>query len=514
MLDNVDVPGSDGWWFRHLSAKFTERPVRPDFWVGDSRRAELPRNQWLEMLWQRMIGNTPLLTVNEKYAKATQEFMRLSRTQFAETIVSSLQDRTQWLGAKTVAPTGSDADGDDTIRRFMTANGTFFSDALTYSYAMGDSTIIVAPPQEGEDVATATAEDPRQMVVDVDPIRPLRVRAALKIYRDVTMGEDVARLYLSPRPGATGPEALYRIRTARRSIGATWTLKTFRPTDWTWDDSPEWSGPIEHQELGLPVVPMPNRFGLGEFETVVDLLDRIHNDVADRLWMQKFQVFIQRAAMGKFPEKDKQGQTVDYDSIFEADPGALWLMPEGSSLWEGKQADLTGILAAVKSDLMELSATTKTSMFMFMPDALAGSAAGANAAVEGSVNKAKDRLHRFSPRAIRVSQLALAYSGKPDIAKGEITPMWAPVFEDPLSERANAAVAGKNAGMPFRSIMSDVMKFDPATVARMEKERDEDLLFAAPAPALGQPARSGAPAPAGAPVAAPAPATPPPTVTP
>lgn len=492
--DNAETPFSDLWWLKTLTRKFSERPKPLGSKVSNSRRCEFTRADWYDMLWARLTGDTPLLHVNDRYAAATREFMRLTRTNFAATVVGAVQDRTALVGAR--SGEDSDADGDTTFRRFMEANGTFFADALTYAYTMSEGAVIIGDPQEGEQYATATAEDPRQVVWSADPVRPTKVRAALKLYRDDDLRAHVAHLFLPPNPDAPkgSDEAKYRVRVAYRG-GLLFSGVRFSPTEWEWQD--DLSGPLgdDVQDFGLPVVPLTNRWGLGEFEPVIDLLDRIHNDIADTLWTQKYQTFLQRALIGNLPSHDKAGNPIDYDDIFSADPGALWRMPKDSEIWESKQADLTGLLAIRKADLLELSATTQTPMFMFTPDATGQSAEGADVAREGSVNKARDRILRLTPAANRIARLALAYSNKAQDAKGEIQPMWAPVREYTLSQRSAAAVAGRNSGVPVRSILSDLWQFDPTTVARMESERATDLLLP-PAPPV------------------PPPATEPPTVTP
>lgn len=480
---DVDTPYSDGWWLKVLAKKLGEKPRRPRAIEGDSRRAEFTHTQWCNMLWNRLVGDTPFLRVNEKYAEATREFMRLTRTNYAALTVGSLQDRTALLGARSAAD--NDADGDTTVRRFMEANGSFFADGLTYAYTMGSGAVIVAPPQEGEQFATATAEDPREVVWVADPVRPTKVRAAAKLYRDEDLGEDVAYVFLSPVKGVAPSEleGKYRIRVARRRATAAWSGLRFSGRDWYWDDEPEVSGalPEAQQDFGLPVVPLVNRFGMGEFEAVIDLLDRIHNGIADVLWTAKYQAFIQRALIGDLPARDeKTGETIDYNSIFSADPGALWRMPPNSEVWEGRQADLTGMLNIRKADLLELSATTQTPMFMFTPDATGQSAEGADVARESSVNKAKDRIRRLNPAAVRIARLGLAYSGETEAAKGELETIWAPVREFTLAQRSSAATAAKQSGIPTRSIMSDIWQFPPETVARMEKERRTELLFLPP----------------------------------
>lgn len=470
-IDAVDTPFSDGWWLRTLSKKFTERPRRLSSRLADHRRCDFSRREWQDMLWARFTGDAPLSHVSDRYAEATKEFIRLSRTNYAALVVEALQNRTRFVGATTSAD--GDADGDDTVRGFLSENGPFMADAMTYSYAMGDGAVLVAPPQEGSQYATATAEDPRQLVYVTDPVRPHVVRAALKLYRDEEGGQDVAHLYLLGDPAAG---ARNRIRVAVRR-GASWAGVRFAGGDWEWDDSRSGDLPDNVQEFGLPVVPLTNRLGMGEFEGALDLLDRITNDICDRLWTQKYQTFLQRALIGNLPTHDDAGTEIDYNDIFTSDPGALWRMPEGSTIWESKQVDLTAILAGSKADLLELSAVTQTPLFMFTPDAASGSAEGASLMREGLTFKAEDRISRFDHPAVRIARLGLAYSGKPDVARGELQAMWAPVERYSLQQRGAAAVQAKTSGVPQRSILSDVWQFSPTTVARMEKERRVDLVL-------------------------------------
>ena len=100
-IDDVDVPFSDGWWLRRLSKKFTETPKKPPAKIADPRRCEFTRREWLDMLWARFTGDAPLLRVSDRYAQATREFLRLTRTNYAALVVEALQNRTQFVGART-----------------------------------------------------------------------------------------------------------------------------------------------------------------------------------------------------------------------------------------------------------------------------------------------------------------------------------------------------------------------------------------------------------------------------
>lgn len=485
-ITDVDVPGSDGWWLRRLSKSMNAQPARPMSRIADSERYEFGRRDWMDRLWARYAGEAPLTRTSQKYVEATREFLRMARANYSKTVVDALLNHTQLVGVRTT--TDNDADGDDVCRRILTDNGMFMQDALTYAFTVGTGFTMVGPPAEGEASALVTAEDPRQVVVSTDPARPGVVRAALKMYHDPDLGEHTAHLFL--RAGAdpvTGERRGDRVRVARRP-GRVWSGASFSASSWEWDDDPEVSGEFAVQGLGVPVVPVQNRFGVGEFEPFWDLLNRIDNGISDRLWTAKYQTYLQRAIKGDLPDTDEDGRVVDYDKVFEADPGALWRLPDGVDIWESRQVDLQPLLAGVREDIKELSSGTFTPLIMFTPDAMSGTAEGATLTREGLTFKAEDRTRRVDPAVIRTFRLALAYSthdGAQDRARTELQTMWAPMERFSLAQRGAAAVQAQQSGVPQRSILSDVWQFAPETVKRMESERATDLLFQAQVPSGG-----------------------------
>jgi hypothetical protein len=309
-------------------------------------------------------------------------------------------------------------------------------------------------------------------------------RAALKTYRDDDAGEDVAHLFLPAQDGRGD-----RVRVAVRigSIGL--NPSRFVSSAWEWDDAR--SGDLQVQGFGVPVVPFVNRLGLGEYEPHLDLLDRINNMIGDRLWVSKFQVFRQRALRIKeggqpLPDVDPDtGEKIDYDDLFEADPGAMWELPAGVDIWESQQTDMTPILTSVRDDVREFSAVTRTPLSMFSPQGADTSAAGAENLSDGLVFKGEDRTARLTPSVARTMQLALAYAGEVELARRPLGVTWAPVRRTTLTERAQAATAGKASGVPQEAIYSELWQFTPEQVARMQRQRGSDLFFQAQAPGAG-----------------------------
>jgi hypothetical protein len=241
--------------------------------------------------------------------------------------------------------------------------------------------------------------------------------------------------------------------------------------------------------LVVPVVRFPNRadlagWSMGEFEDVTDVLDRINFMLLQRLVIAAVQAFKQRAIKGDLPSHDAAGNEVDYAGIFRADPGALWQLPEGVDIWESGQSDLAGILSSVRHDIQDLAAVTRTPLFYLTPESNQGSAEGASLAREGLVFKTEDRLAQTGESWEQVMSLAFLFAGDDQrAARGDMEILWASPERFSLAERYDAAVKAQAAGVPWRTVMGDVLQFSPQHVSRMEAERAGEVLLAAPEPA-------------------------------
>jgi hypothetical protein len=486
-IEDVDTPYSDGWWIRRLLKGLNATPPALSANVRDSRKARMGRRDWMDLLWSYNVGEAPLPRVSQRHREATREFLRLARANYGMLSVEALLDRVTLAGIDTGG--ANDTTGDELARGIHAANGAWLQDTLGFTFALGAGFAFVGPG-DGPGTALITAEDPRQVIAAMDPVRPLVARAALKTYRDDDAGQDVAHLFL-PAGGGRGD----RVRVAVRTGGAGVNPARFMPSSWEWDDAR--SGDLGVQGFGVPVVPFTNRLGLGEYEPHLDLLDRINNMIADRLWTSKFQVFRQRALRLKeggapLPDTDPDtGQKIDYDELFEADPGAMWELPPGMDIWESQQTDITPMLTSVRDDVREFSAVTRTPLSMFSPEGADQSAAGAENLSDGLVFKGEDRTARLTPPVARVFQLALAYAGEVDRARGPLGVTWAPVRRTTLTERAQAASAGKASDVPWESVMGELWQFTPEQVARMQAQRGADLFFATPATPPAPPATNG-----------------------
>ena len=445
---DTDAPLSPGWWFSRLLAELGARQARYNL---------------LDAYYR---GDPPPPWGPENCSAAFRKFQRKARANWASLIVEAVRERQVPVGFRTGA--GGDEFGDAEAWRIWQANNldAEWKPHARAKLSMSDAYMIVGPAPAGSTVPLITPEDPRQVITAPDPGNRRSTRAALKVFCDDWTGDDVAFLYL---PG-------FVLRARRRSSSS--GMFGWGVEGWEWDGDP--------QALGVPVVPVvrfPNRsdlYGrsLGEFEDVIDDIDRINLMLLQRLTVAVMQAFRQRAVQGSLPQSDHNGDPIDYSDMFRADPGAIWSLPDGVTMWESVEVNLTPILESVKADVRDLAATTRTPMFYLFPDAANGSAEGASLQREGLIFKVTDRNDESSDPLEQVMSLAFLFAGDTARAStGDMEVLWAPPERFSLTERASAATQAAAAGVPWQTIMTDFLQFSPQQVQRMAAERATDALL-------------------------------------
>lgn len=412
------------------------------------------------------------VTATKAVREAYQRLMHLSRTNFSELIVEAVRERMRPQAFRTGAV--GDETGDQEAWRIWQANSldADISLLLIPQLALGAAYTIVGPVDPETNAPVITPEDPREVVCAHDPVRRRNVIAALKRFRDPNRGADLAYVYL---PGGV-------FRFIREATG-----DVMRPgTD---DFELEAADPLP-DNVGVPVVPFLNRPDryyrtTSEIEPHLGLLDRINYTILQRLEIATLQAFRQRAIKGDLPIEDERGHEIDYDDVFASDPGALWLLPATAELWESGQVDLGPIRSAIRDDVQDLAAVTRTPLYYFTPESATGSAEGASLAREGLIFKAEERIRQASESLEATMAKAFAFMG--DDARASRTDMevvWHPPERMSWSVRADAGLKALDAQVPWRTVMLDVMQFSAQEVYRMETEREAEALaaelFAAP----------------------------------
>jgi hypothetical protein len=462
---NADPVGSPGWWLRRLYNM-----------LGNKKRQDR-----LQMLAKYRAGDPPPPRGADSAKESYEAFVKKARTNLAELIVSALAERIAPVGFAT----GQDNDetGDETVgmmweRAGMDVESSSLQDMiLTY----GEAFMIVGEKDDVTGAPVVTAEDPRWVVGDPDPANPRRLRAALKVIYDDTTNEDRAYLYMKG--------AVYVARRVRGPLDPNPTgfergpIMYFNPQSWDWDN--DRSGRPTHGDM--PVVRFTNtKEAVGEFESHIDILDRINHQTLQCMVIGTMQAFRVRAVINLPDRHPDTNQEIDYTDVFRLDPGSIWQLPKDTTLWESETTDLRPILMAIKDDLTRLAAATRTPMHMLDPGGDNQSAEGANLQREGLVFKAETRIKRWRHAYAMVASLMLRVMG--DEARADLSKLecrFAATERLSLAERADAASKAVATGLPMKTVLVRIWGYPPDEAERVLSEiADEKLLQAELAQAL------------------------------
>lgn len=441
--------------------------VTPEEWLTKlTRRMDLnyARHRLLECY---VNGDAPLPELSKDTREAWREFQCEARTNFGLLIRDAVCDRIVPAGvtvggsvksrvAKAAARIYRDNRMDQVIREFVEYGTTF-----------GRSYLTVWNDDDGK--AVITADSPRTMIAAVDPLQPWRVRAALRIWRDLDDTKDYAMVW------ADGTKQKFS-----RPCYSDRQMKVLVPhAAGGWEaesDAAVTDGPP-------PVVVYDNLGGMGEFEPHIDIINRINRAILNQITTLAMQAFKQRALQiddkthPGLPQNDPQGNKIDWAKLFEPHPAALWNLPPGVKVWESSSTDTMPMLNAVRDYIRHLSAVTKTPLPMLVPDSQNQSAAGAENAEKSFIFKC-DRVLRGVKLATEAALvIALAVEGFVNVDTISMA------FEDParvmLSEKYQAAVAARATGLSIATVQRLILGMTPEEINQDAKDRTTEQSQAA-----------------------------------
>lgn len=466
---DLTTPDSPGWWLKQCEMKLHDR---------------LPR---LEMLNSYMENDPPPPTEYPNARRAYEIFRKRARLNMAELIVESLRERLRVRAINTAVPS-TDFHGDSEAWGVYRANQleVELPDVLESMLSMGDGYMVAALDDEG---VAITGEDPRQLVTIHDPVRQSRIIAAAKFWRDPIVNRDYAMLWRPAGPGEAVGRRWVAFRPFASRAGSAVRLDAH---SWSWLASQGGPEGEPTKTRRVPVVRFRNRKGIAEFERHLDVLDRINHMILQRMVIATMQAFKQRALKGDLPavypdDHPRAGEKIDYDEMFESDPGALWLLPASVEVWESGQVDLQGILSAVQDDMKHLAAVTRRPITMLSPDANQ-SAEGASLTREGLVFATEDRQMRAGNALNQIISIAFELLGdqqRTDLTKLET--VWYPAERHSLSVKGTASQQAKTAGLSLDFILEHIWQLTPEEVSREKSNQLANLM-------LGGPLEDGLPA--------------------
>lgn len=433
----------------------------------------------IRLLKRYVDGDAPLPEADKNTREAWRRFQKQARTNWGRMIREAVADR--------IVPNGITIGGSATSSEAQRAQliwrnnrmDSVLKDWVRDGLTFAESYLTTWSPNTAGDVPVITKDSPESMCVAEDPLQPWRVRAALRVWRDLDAGKDFAIVWMF---GA-------RQKFSRDCYTGT-RMRLVRGVQGGWEPV----GDAVATAGSPPVAVYRNPDGIGEFESHLDVINRINGGVLRRLSIEAMLAFRSRAVRAKegtpgLPQKDVNGNDIDWSVALPFAPGALWNLPPGVDVWESATTDITPLLTASKDDIRHLASSTSTPLPMLMPDNANESAAGATATNQGYLSKCADRCAEAKIGATAALVQALSTDGT-DVGDATVDLSFEPVEMVSLAEKMASAAQARAAGMPVKTIWRNVLGWSPEEIAQADQDlADETLttmLATPPAPAAAR----------------------------
>lgn len=455
MADADIAVNSPLWWIKRLDTKLA------------SRR---PRYDKLERYFS---GDHPLPEGDQRCREMFKAFQRKARTNYMRLVAMSPAERMQLVGFRTG---GSDTteQNDTEAWDIWQANHLDADSSMTHQAALvfSDAYVIVGPGEgDGKErMPLITTEDPRQVIVEASPTNRREARAGMKTWVDDVDELRHAVLYL--------PNEVHYFQTKKGDHGKATPV-------WELEQDPATNTLGKVPIVRFVASPNLRGDGIGEFEDVLDIQDRINDTILNRLVIAKLQAYRQRWVTG-IESEDEDGNEIDLPFI----PGVdlLWAVDgENITFGEFAQVDLTPLLKAIEADVQAIVTLTGLPPHYVAGDIVNASADALAAAESRLVAKVRNHELQFGESWEQVMRLAFTYREQPDHIGPGAEVVWADPERKSVAQLSDAAVKQQTAGVPWRQRM-ELLGYTPGQISRMAADRADDAILAAslgPAPATG-----------------------------
>lgn len=427
---------------------------------------DLPR---VRLLNRYINGDAPLPEMGANVKASWQKFQRKARTNWGLLVQDAVADR--------IVPNGITVKGSaDSLvarraQRIWRDNhmDTVIKEWVRFGLTYRQSFLTCWVDEDGK--AVITADSMETMVVSTDPLQPWRVRAALRVWRDLDAEKDFCIVWCDGYRQKFFRDCYTETPTRRRLvrlIQGEWTPELGD------DGEPE---PPTETGNPPPVVVYNNPGGFGEFEPHLDVINRINEGVLQRLVITAMQAFKQRwlkspVGSSGLPRKDPDGNDIDWAKVFEPAPGALWELPAGIDVGEAAATDIRPLIDGSNSDIKQLASSTRTPLPMLMPDNQ--SAQGAVSMDSGHLAKCEDRCLEAKVGAAAIVVKALGVEGAELGEDDTVEVTFEPVAMVSLAEKYAAAAQAKAAGEPWKSIARRILGYSPQQIAEGVKDLEDE----------------------------------------
>lgn len=439
-------------------------------WLERLAQGLIDRQGRYEMLGNYVAGVHRLPSGDPRYVKALRELQEKSKTNYIALVTTSPCERMEVQGFRF----GNDPDtpADEEANEIWQYNNMDLNSEIAHITAASYSRayIMVSPPTPGKKYPLITVEDPRMTIVEHDPADSNIIRCGLKMWEDDMDGYARAIVYL--------PDSIHYFLGKTGNFYKNIDFDLFRNrvlSAGSWDYMGSEVNPLNE----VPLVPLNWRPGLhgtsmAEAEEGFSIQDRINATILDRMIISRAQAYKQRWAKGITIPKNDQGHAKP-----PFDPGAdiLWAVESPDAQFgEFKEADITMILKAVRDDVGDLAAITKTPPHYLLGEIVNASGDALKAAETGLVSKTKLRMKTAGWTWEKVIKLAFGWMGDKEKQSEVLAEtIWADPESRSKAELADAVLKETQMGLPAEMAF-ERLGLTPAQIQRaMQLKRAEEM---------------------------------------
>lgn len=448
---------------------FQGLPGSPEWWLRKLINSLLDRQPLLNIRERYNQGNHDVPSGDYRFYEALRTLQRKARSNYCALITSAPVERMRIRGFR-FGPYGQ---ADQDAKRIWMANDMDYQSLLIHQRASvyGVAYALVSPAEMGSKYPTITAEDPRQCIVYRDPVRPTRAIAGLRMWQDEVMGRIVALLYT--------PDTIYGFEgPAAQDIQGKSILEA-KQYLLSLPAGPTGFRMVFEEPNDLGIVPLveyvwrPNSAIYPEGECGADIRgiqDRINHTILDRMVITRAQAYKQRWVRGIKLAKNKKGQA---RAPFEPGVDILWATEnENAEFGQFEGTDITPILEAVRDDVVDIAATSKTPPHYLMGKMANVSGETLTQAESGFVSKTRLRMAAMGWSHELVLKLCFLLMGNTEKAQEvEAQTLWDNPEMIDLTAAGDFLAKGATAMLPLE-LMMDRLNYTPDEIEFAIKDRE------------------------------------------
>lgn len=388
---------------------------------------------------------------------AYRRLLQMGRTNWVRLVADAPNERLQVIGFRSGGP---EPQVDEDVWAIWQANQLDADSALVHQTALvtGQAFVLVWADANGN--PQILAEHPTNCIVEYEAGTRRRRTAGLKIWRDDS-GHLCANLFL--------PQYVLKYRTAKVTsslIGNDWLTRDTSTDPWI-VQNPLGVVPLVEFRANPNLHAAPVGGGIGEFETVIDIQDRINRTLFTRLLAGEFGAFRQRWVVGMDLEPDPVTGRVQ--EPFRAALDRLWVVDDPDvKFGEFSATDLRPFIDAIEADVTHLAAITKTPPHYLLGKEVNISAEALKASEAGLVAKTARHRDQFSEAWEEVLRLAVAVRDPKDPRAQDLSSMvlWRDIEQRTWGETVDAVLKMQALGVPQEALWSMLPGVTPQDVAR------------------------------------------------